>query len=208
MNIFHHYCMPGFTNCYVLGNDKKDAIMIDPGSITTDVTNFIEKDHYYFRGALLTHNHKNHINGLRTLKRIYDFDIYAANQNVLEHKAILVKDGSDFDVGSFHVQVFSVPGHSIDSVVFKINNILFTGDVLSAGLIGNTDSSYSAMRQIAMIQNKLFTLHGNLVIFPGHGPPTSLDIERKFNAEIGTFQQKRDISRRSEYNLDMIDVQI
>ncbi|GMO40078.1 MAG: hypothetical protein Ta2B_19920 [Termitinemataceae bacterium] len=222
MNIFHHYSIPSFSNCYTLGEDNvttnsnphskmgqtsiiKEAIIIDPGSIDSGLINFIESDHYQLLAVLLTHSHANHTNGIRTLKRIYDFEIYAANQMVQDCKANFVKDGDIFDVGSFHIQVISTPGHSIDSVVYKIGNILFTGDALSAGKMGRTDSSYGAVRQISMVQNKVFTLHGNLMVFPGHGPPTSLEIERKFNIETGMFQKNRNKSRRTAYNLELID---
>ncbi|GMO26191.1 MAG: hypothetical protein Ta2B_06300 [Termitinemataceae bacterium] len=213
MNIFHHYCMPGFTNCYTIGKEPEDpdgknkmeALIIDPGVITSDIINFIENEHYMLLGVLITHNHPNHVNGIRTLKRIYDVDIYASNQSILDYSTNVVKDGDDLNIGSFAINVISTPGHSIDSVVYKISNILFTGDVLSAGIMGKTDSSYGAMRQISMVQNKLFTLHGDFVIFPGHGPPSSLEVERRFNVEPGLYQANRNITRRTEFNLDMMD---
>jgi glyoxylase-like metal-dependent hydrolase (beta-lactamase superfamily II) len=187
------------------GPGRKEAIIIDPGSLDEALINAIEKNKYKLVGILLTHNHANHVNGIRSLKRIYDVDIYAANHTVLDYTTNLVKDNDVLELGNFSIKVISTPGHSIDSVVYKVDHIMFSGDVLSAGLMGKTDSAYGAMRQIAMIQNKIFTQQGNCVVLPGHGPPTSLKIERKYNIGIGLFQENRNKTQRNSFNLEFLD---
>jgi glyoxylase-like metal-dependent hydrolase (beta-lactamase superfamily II) len=168
------------------------------------ITNYLESNNYNLIGVLLTHNHVRHINGIRAIKRIYTVDIYSANNSVMDYNTIMVKDGQELDLSLFHVTVISTPGHSVDSVVYKIDNMLFTGDVLSAGLVGKTDSSYGAMRQIAMIQNKIFSLRGNLLVFPGHGPPSSLEIERSYNYGIGRFEEKRSKTKKTSLGLNLL----
>ena len=80
MKVFVHYCSYGFSNCYILGTDlegdaPRDAVAVDPGNMETPILDFIEKNEYHLRGILVTHDHANHVNGLSTLKKIYDAEI-------------------------------------------------------------------------------------------------------------------------------------
>jgi glyoxylase-like metal-dependent hydrolase (beta-lactamase superfamily II) len=210
MKLFFHYCLPSFNNCYILGSDDhkppkskealREAIIIDPGVMDKEILNFIEKNDYTLKGVLLTHDHISHVRGLRTLKRIYDAEIYAVNPLILDQQATLIRDGDVLAIGPFRVEVISVPGHSSDSTVFKIGNLLFTGDAISAGLIGTTASSYGAAIQMTALRNKILSLPGDFIILPGHGPPTSLEAERRFNAGIQQFEQRS--NRRPSFALD------
>jgi glyoxylase-like metal-dependent hydrolase (beta-lactamase superfamily II) len=198
VKVFFHYCNFGFSNCYILGTDTepREAIIIDPGTMDKTILDFIEQNNYRLLGVLVTHDHLNHVHGLRTLKRIYDVEIYAVNHIILEHRTTMVKDGDTFDLGPFHIGVISVPGHSSDSAVFKINHLLFTGDALNAGMLGTTASSYGAEVQMVALRTKIFPLPGNYVVLPGHGPPSTLETERRFNAGIQIFEQHKN-KRRS-----------
>jgi glyoxylase-like metal-dependent hydrolase (beta-lactamase superfamily II) len=168
-----------------------EALLVDPGVMDNTLLNFIEHNKYYLKGILITHNHLNHVRGLRTLMRIYKTEIYAVQHNIFEYKTNTVHDGDILNIGNFKVEVISVPGHSADSVIYKIDHFLFTGDALSAGMMGSTPNPYSAMRQITIIEKKIFSLIGNFVVFPGHGPPTSLKAERKNNIDAGRFLENR-----------------
>ncbi|MDR0760208.1 MAG: MBL fold metallo-hydrolase [Treponema sp.] len=203
MKLFFHYCLPGFNNCYILGTDEErtcyktaqgaaqEAIIIDPGVMDEEILNFIEKNEYTLRAVLLTHDHDGHVRGLRTLKRIYTAaEIYAVNPLIQDLRVTLIRDGDILDIGPFHIEVISTPGHSSDSTIFKIGNLLFTGDAISAGLVGTTASSYGAAIQMTALRSKILSLPGDFTILPGHGPPTSLEAERRFNAGIQSFEQR------------------
>jgi glyoxylase-like metal-dependent hydrolase (beta-lactamase superfamily II) len=206
MKVSVHHCGEAMTNCYMVGDGCRDALIIDPGCMDEPVLNFIEDNKYILKGILLTHNHANHVNGLRSLKRIYGgAEIYAANSEIINYRTNVVRDGDIFDIGSFRVEAVSVPGHSIDSMVYIIDHLLFTGDVLSAGLTGRTYSAYSAIRQITAIQNKIFTLRGNFVVLPGHGPPTTLRVECDYNIGASLFEENRDRTRHTSLSLDLLD---
>jgi glyoxylase-like metal-dependent hydrolase (beta-lactamase superfamily II) len=208
VKLFFHYCTYGFSNCYILGSDfdesgppsgvqaPREAIIIDPGCMDTQLLDFIENNNYTLKGALLSHDHKSHSRGLKTIKRIYDVEIFAVNHMVGSFKTTKVKDGDRFAAGPFTVEVISAPGHSSDSAVYRIDRFLFTGDALSAGLVGSTASSYGAAVQISALQNKLFSLSGDYMVLPGHGPPSSLEAERRFNAGIQQYEQKRNQHER------------
>ncbi|MCL2042663.1 MAG: MBL fold metallo-hydrolase [Treponema sp.] len=185
MKLFFHYCSFGFGNCYVLGS--ADAIIIDPGHMAKQLLEFIETNDFFLRAVLITHDHKTHVQGLRTLKRIYNTDVYAINRVIQDSQTIPVKDGDIIDIGPFNVEVISIPGHSADSVVYRIGTLLFTGDVLTTGLVGTTASAYGAKTQINKLRSRILSLPGDYTVLPGHGPPSTLEAERRFNADINDY---------------------
>jgi len=205
MKLFSQYCSYGFSNCYILGEEEAEgrpnvAILIDPGSMENITLETIENNNFNLKAVLITHDHLNHVRGLRTLKRIYETEVFAVNQSVLEHKTTLVKDGDKFNIGSFSVEVISIPGHSSDSVVYMIGNLLFTGDVLTAGLVGSTASAYGATTQMNKLRSRLLSLPGDYIVLPGHGPPSTLEAERRFNTDIFNYDQSR--SKRPVFKVD------
>jgi glyoxylase-like metal-dependent hydrolase (beta-lactamase superfamily II) len=151
----------------------------------------IENSNFDLKAVLITHDHIGHVRGLRTLKRIYNAEVYAVNQFILDHKTNMIKDGDFFNVADFLVEVISIPGHSSDSVVYRIGNLLFTGDVLTAGLVGKTASAYGATTQINKLRSRLLSLPGDYIVLPGHGPPSTLEAERRFNADIFHYEETR-----------------
>jgi glyoxylase-like metal-dependent hydrolase (beta-lactamase superfamily II) len=172
-------------------DSSRDAVVVDPGSMEEPMLKFIERHEYAVRGVLITHDHLNHVRGLRTLKRIYDVDIYALSPIVRELKTCLVKDGDSFSLGSIDIEVIAVPGHSSDSACYKIGRTLFTGDCLSAGLVGSTSNSYGSAVQMNALLSKVLSMPENYIILPGHGPPSTLDAERRFNWGINNFEQNK-----------------
>ncbi|MDR1047253.1 MAG: MBL fold metallo-hydrolase [Treponema sp.] len=192
MKLFFHYCTYGFSNCYILGPDTGNkAVIIDPGTMDEPMLEFIENNNYIPGAVLVTHNHPNHIHGLRTLRRIYDPEIYAVNHMIQKSRANIIRDGDTLKIGSFSIAVISVPGHSSDSAVFRLNHFLFTGDALSAGLVGSTASAYGKTIQTTALRSKILSLPGDYQIFPGHGPPSTMEVERQYNAGLGFFDLQR-----------------
>ena len=214
MRIHYHYCRWGFSNCYILGPDsdkeashpreashQKDAIMIDPGDMEPNLLNIIEDNDYTLKGVFITHDHPSHVKGLATIMRIYNTEIYAINPVIREHRANLVRDGDVVNIGPFRVEVIAIPGHSADSAVYKIERILFTGDTLSAGLVGSTASSYAAATQVNTLRSKLLSLPGDYTILPGQGPPTTLKAERRFNLGLNSFVEQK--NRRPVFKVEL-----
>lgn len=220
MKVFFHYCLFGFSNCYIVGTEyepppfqgnaksedkapePREAIIIDPGSMDEQLLEFIEIHNYALRGILITHDHQNHVHGIKTLKKIYNADIYAVNHVVSDFKTKIVRDAETFNIGAFTIQVISVPGHSSDSAVYKIEHLLFTGDVLTTGLVGKTASSYGADIQMAALRSKILSLPGNMAVLPGHGPPSTLEAERHFNIGINLYEQTK--IRRNHVRTDFL----
>ncbi|MCL2441449.1 MAG: MBL fold metallo-hydrolase [Treponema sp.] len=208
MKLFFHYCSYGFSNCYVIGTENADhgrqntAIIIDPGSMEKVILETIENNNFDLKAVLITHEHLAHVRGLRTLKRIYNAEVFAVNQSIIEHKTAMIKDGDIIVIGGFEVEVISIPGHSSDSVVYKIDNLLFTGDVLTAGLVGSTASAYGAATQMNKLRSRLLSLPGDYIVLPGHGPPSTLEAERRFNMDIFNYEQGR--NKRPAFKVDLL----
>jgi len=198
------YRSSGFSNIYLLGSEGGasggEAIIVDPSLMDANILNLIEENNYSLRGILITHDHPHHVQGLRAILRIYDTEVFAINPVVGEFHTTLVRDGQIINIGPFKIEVFSIPGHSADSAIFRIERLLFTGDALSACHLGSTASSYSAATQTSAIIRKILSLPGDYTILPGHGPPSSLEIERHFNVELNSFEHNK--SRRPAFRFE------
>jgi len=207
MKLFFQYCSAGFSNCYILGAENADAgkqnaaIIVDPGSMENITLETIENNNFALKAILITHDHRNHVRGLRTLKRIYNAEIFAVNQSIMDHRANMVKDGDKINIADFTVEIISIPGHSSDSVVYHIGSMLFTGDVLTAGLVGSTASAYGAATQMNKLRSRLLSLPGDYIVLPGHGPPSTLEAERRFNTDIFHYDLNR--SKRPVFRVDI-----
>jgi len=186
MKIYFHLNIEGYSNCYIITNPElKEAIIVDPGKITKQIIANIENDHYNLSAVLITHNHGSHTDGLETLRKIYTPKIYAADAQAAAEDTIVLKGDGIFKVAGLTVGYLSVPGHSTDSMCYKIGNVIFTGDTLSAGRIGSTNNNYAKKTLISNIQTKIFSQQEDTIFLPGHGPPTSLEAEKLFSLSLG-----------------------
>ena len=185
MRLYSHFAVVGFSNTYLFGPDSAgDAVLIDPGIFDIQLLQLIEAQKFYVRFVLVTHAHTAHINGIRTLLKIYDAQVYSFNDTVLEIPATPIREGEPLQLGEISFQVLETPGHSADSVVFRADKFLFTGDTLAAGSIGTTSDGYARGLEIASIRKKILSLDDDLVILPGHGPPSRVRIEKHYNPYI------------------------
>ncbi|MBQ9239490.1 MAG: MBL fold metallo-hydrolase [Treponema sp.] len=183
MKIYFHLNIGGFSNCYIVINEETHhALIIDPGRITTALIDQIEGGGNSLSGVLITHNHGSHVQGIKTILKIYEPKIFAADWEVSGHKTTVITGDGTFQSAGLTVSYCTVPGHTADSMVYKIGNVLFTGDVLGAGTIGSTTNRYSERLLRAHITKKIFSQTDDTIIMPGHGPPTSVGIEKYYNS--------------------------
>ena len=186
MKIYFHLDFESLTNSYLVVNEEtKKAIIIDPVKISNALIKQIEDGKYDLIAVLVTHKHKNHYRGLKTLRKIYEFSVFAADNELASDQNMLKGDGTKI-IADLNVEYFSLPGHSSDSIVYKIGSVLFTGDVLFAGSLGSSSCAYTKKYMANGIKSKLFTLNDDTVIMPGHGPMTCIGAEKQFNMELAT----------------------
>lgn len=185
MKVYFHLNVGGFSNCYVVVNENtNEAIIIDPGKITEEIISQIEDNHFKLVAVLITHNHGSHADGLKTLRKIYDPKIFAADWEVAGNDTTVINGDGKTTLARMPVRYMTLPGHTSDSVVYGIGNIMFTGDVLSAGEIGSTNSSYSEYILRSNIEQKILSQLDSVIVMPGHGPPSTLGAIKAFNQNM------------------------
>ncbi|MBU1148135.1 MAG: MBL fold metallo-hydrolase, partial [Candidatus Omnitrophica bacterium] len=97
----------------------------------------------------------------------------------------LLDEGDVLKIGSVNLEVIHTPGHTPGSICFKGDSVVFTGDTLFCEGIGRTDFAYGSQEDIIRsIKEKLFTLDDNYLIYPGHGPSSSIGKEKVSNPFI------------------------
>jgi glyoxylase-like metal-dependent hydrolase (beta-lactamase superfamily II) len=176
----------GFSNSYLLGAEGGgDAILIDPGVFDAQLLKAVEGNRLYVRRILVTHAHNAHINGIKTLLKVYDAEIYSNQPSVLDFPAHHVQDGDVLSFGGFSIEVLETPGHSIDSLCFLLGRFLFTGDTMNAGGIGRVRDGYARGLLLSSIRKRILPLGDETFLFPGHGPPSKIGIEKAFNPYLG-----------------------
>ncbi|HHU37394.1 MAG TPA: MBL fold metallo-hydrolase [Treponema sp.] len=185
MKIYFHYSVEGFSNGYLVGNEKtREAVMIDPGLMNQELLSHIEKNKYHLTSVLITHNHESHHSGLETLLRVFNPKVYAADAELKGIKTMILQGDGTFLAAGFPIRYFATPGHSPDSLMYQIKNVIFPGDALSAGRLGTTNNIYGRRNLVAHLRNKLLTQNDDIIVMPGHGPPSTIGAERLFNYEL------------------------
>lgn len=196
-------------NCYVVSDETREAVIIDCGAlIPADqeaIAEYIRQEGLTVTQHILTHGHFDHMFGSQWVADTYgcrpklhpaDTDIYEGSVERVSaffHKPIafpVPPVGSFFNerntlrFGNHAIRVIACPGHTPGGVCLYIEDegVLFSGDSLFQRSIGRTDmegGDHTAF--IASLTERVLTLPGNVRVYPGHGPSTTIDEEVKFN---------------------------
>ena len=187
------------TNCYLV----KDVIsgcglIIDPGQVSPTLDADIKKCNK-IEYILLTHGHFDHIYAATYYKNMTNAKIvigkndteFTQNKELnLSHRFrrtqvqnfnadIFVTDNDKLKFCNKYISVIYTPGHTVGGVCYSIDNLLFTGDTLMNGSFGRTDLPTGNFEQLKISIQTLFKMRGDYVVYPGHGPITTLNNERK-----------------------------
>lgn len=193
------------TNCYLIHNDI-DAIIIDPGGDADVIIDFFKGKSFKPKAILLTHAHFDHIGAVDYLRSRYTIDVYLHENeknwladpqlngsSLFTSEPISIKgpehglSEEHMHIESFAFDVLHTPGHSPGSVcfVFREAGIIIGGDVLFSQGVGRTDLPGGSMDQLMeSIRDKLYTLEDHMIVYPGHGPKTTIGKEKKVNPFI------------------------
>ena len=194
-------------NTFVLYDDTKDCIVIDPGCSDDmerkELRSFIDNKQLKVKLLLNTHCHIDHVLGNYFVKETFKVNllIHAADKPVLKAVEVYapsygfplyqdvtpdgyLEEGDHIKFGNQSLTVLFVPGHSPGHVAFydAKNRILIGGDVLFYNSIGRTDmpgGNHELL--IQSIHTKFFVLPDYVQVYPGHGPETSIGFEKKTN---------------------------
>lgn len=186
---------PYQTNCYVVSQDNQ-VIIIDPSAKGELIAKSIDSDKKVL-AILLTHGHFDHFGGAQYLLDHFKCPIYIHEDDVelledpqknysmelnmtLKNDVLILQEGM-MQIGPFMISILHTPGHSEGSVSFHIEDALFAGDLIFKMSIGRTDLYGGNERQMMKSLKMIKTFSENLTIYPGHGPKTTLDFEKKYN---------------------------
>lgn len=203
---------PFLENTYVVYDDTKECVIIDPGCSNAGEENqlfgFIDSHRLKPLMVINTHGHIDHILGNTPVKKRYSIisaahpDVKGDFQRSLRQSHFFglpfngdcelpdrdLKDGEIIKVGESTLEVICTPGHADGSISLyaEIEGWVFTGDALFCRSIGRTDfpgGSFETLRQ--SIKERLFRLPDDTTVFPGHGESTTIFDEQRYNMLLG-----------------------
>jgi hydroxyacylglutathione hydrolase len=189
------------TNCYVVraSNDAADAVVIDPAADATRLVSELQRLSAACTAILITHGHWDHLGAVAdlaeatgapvhmaageriALERIGDFS--PAELKLRSYRPDVLLDGDEtLELAGIAFQTVSVPGHSPAHLAYYAAGCLFSGDVLFAGGVGRTDLPYGDWDTlVASIRGLADRFPSETVVYPGHGPETTLGAELAAN---------------------------
>ncbi|HEX9234718.1 MAG TPA: MBL fold metallo-hydrolase [Actinomycetota bacterium] len=190
---------PFDTNCWLLALEGRDeAVVIDPGFFPDRIHELLRQAGKRPVAALATHGHHDHIGSAETFcGNDIPFYIHKEDELALTDPigwgsgmpvppvhpgdVRLLSDGDVLDLAGFSLEVVHTPGHTPGSVCFRIPDRIFTGDLVFAGAIGRFDFANSSARAMETSLRRFLELPDDLSVHPGHGPDTTVGVERLTN---------------------------
>jgi glyoxylase-like metal-dependent hydrolase (beta-lactamase superfamily II) len=209
VNVYCFEVNPLQENCYVVSDDSHECVIIDCGAYYDEecvaIDNYLREQQLKPVRLLATHGHLDHNFGNAHLFQQYGLkvEICAEDQQLVERLpqqaaalfgmeisedqppvGRLLSDGDNITFGNHTLQVLSTPGHSHGSCLFYIQEegIVFSGDTLFRMSIGRTDFPEGSWQQMEQSLTKIAgTLPKETVVYPGHGPQTTIADELQYN---------------------------
>ena len=194
------------TNCYILGEsaDATDSLIIDTGLDPREPARFLLERQLNAVALVLTHGHADHIAGVAELRKNFpnikvcihrfDAEMLTGDQDNLSMLAggtfradpadCIIAEGDVIEHAAIRLEVIHTPGHTPGGICLYCGQegIVFVGDTLFAGSVGRTDFPAGSMKQLLKsIKEKLLVLPDETIVYPGHGPPTTIAEEKTHN---------------------------
>ena len=188
-------------NMYILIDEEtKKCAVVDPGGASDKILNYIRANALQLQYIILTHGHGDHIGAVNKIKSQTNVKVIAHNdeKELLNDNRknlsysmhcgpqeldadIYVHDKDKLELGNLKLSFIHTPGHTKGCMCIRVNDDMFTGDTLFAGSIGRTDLYGGDYRQIEKSLKKLAKYEDKVKIHPGHGPSSTLGIEKMSN---------------------------
>src|SRR5579872_5486974 len=195
-DVRHHPQNPHPSNGYIFFlEDGKTAALIDPAGDPNNLRRAIAEGPYVLRYILITHKHLDHCDATADVAKqfpdaqivMHKYDVHAIG--ALASKAIPVQDGEQLPFGdAAAIRMLHTPGHTDGSSCYLFKSTVFTGDTLFAGSVGGAFGENTGYQDILRsVSTKLFKLDEETVVMPGHGPPSTIGLEKQHNPFFNGF---------------------
>lgn len=178
------------TNCWLCWDENtRGCAVIDPGAEPEKLVRALQEKDLHPKAILLTHAHFDHVGAVAPLARALNLPVYVHEADTALPERLTggplyftaeYAEGDTVTVDGLRFEVLETPGHTMGSVCLRCGALLFTGDTLFAGACGRTDLGGSAAAMGASLC-RLALLPGDYAVLPGHGPASTLDLERRTN---------------------------
>jgi hydroxyacylglutathione hydrolase len=188
-------------NSYLVSDKaSRQAVLVDPGDEASRIIRMVRAAGVELKEIWLTHAHIDHIGAVAEIKRVWNVPVLLHDADLVlyrrgSHQAALyglefqqpadpersLSDGDTLTVGPERFTVRHTPGHSPGHVVFQGTNVMIGGDLLFAGSIGRTDLPFSNPDAMEASLALVASFDPDLVVYPGHGPPTNIGTELATN---------------------------
>jgi hydroxyacylglutathione hydrolase len=199
------------TNSYVVRADASaaEAVVVDPSGDAAELRLLLARLRARCAGILVTHGHWDHLVGVADLAEGTGAPVYMADgeRSLLEDPNhftppgitlrgytpdVLLEGGETIELGGIAFDVLSVPGHSPAHLAYHTDGSLFSGDVLFAGSVGRADLPGADWETLlASIRRLVDAYPAETVVYPGHGPTTTLGAELARNPFLGELRAER-----------------
>lgn len=201
MKVLQQPLGPVQANCYLV-MENHHAILIDPADMYPNLEFILKENECTLEAIVLTHAHFDHISGIDKIVDAFHCDVYLnpGEFDFLQDPDLNSSSAFYMDVtcnakckpilegkntiAGFDIEAMYCPGHSVGSTVLKIEDCLFTGDVLFQGSIGRMDLATGSVSSMKQSLKKLAQLDKDYKVYPGHGPSTSLSQEKKWKESL------------------------
>ncbi len=200
MNVHTITVGPFQENSYLVIDDTRHAVIVDPGGEGDRLVSAIEQSKAMLDAIWITHAHVDHVGAIASVKERWNVPVYlhpldrrlyeAAGRQAEVYGVPFEEpptpdeefaDGQKLMVGKSEMTVMHTPGHSPGHVVIHGSGIALVGDCLFAGSIGRTDLPLSNPQQLAESLKKIAALPPETIVYSGHGPETTIGEERTSN---------------------------
>ncbi len=173
------------SNCYLLVSPKThQGILIDAGDDAQEILRFVES--LEITQILITHGHDDHVNALEIVRGALDAPVGIHPADVDEfglRPDFLLEGGDVFDFAGEEIRVSHVPGHTPGSVIFGLSDRVeiqraIVGDAIFPGGPGHTETHQALLTSLDSLARTVFTWRDEVILYPGHGEPTTVGEER------------------------------